>query len=1094
MADKHDIALHLDSLLGDLAAQGFYFGVDDHLRIAAFLAQVVEQPRPLETLKFQLAALVAHSAEEQQKFYRAFDALVRQSLDDFSEEEENDQPATGLPIAPPEKNVAEPLPEILAPNAGRPSGAVPVARSIQGRSGPVRIELISFPATFWRIWNTARIDAATVSLREKEWTPTTEWDLPASIRYTIQQGGIPHLVSRQRKRMPQYLFLIDQRSTEDHLAGFYAELALEMRRRDLAAEYYFYHDIPGRCWRDRRNPRTYTSIQRLQNEYDGYKLLIVGDANGLLDRPYLRPSSLAHEVAENWRNVALLSPKSTAEWGRPELSLCQLFPVVPATAEGLDTLVHQWSADEILTPDYWRSALPASSAPSIELEIAPEEEEEVIDQLKYYLGRDGFHWLCAAATYPALFWRLTARYNDESIVPRSDLAERDQNQIWQNTLLKISRLGWLREGFIPEEIRLKLQEMLPEEKVGPVRHQLLEVLELNRDQVPEHSYAAADYAFAVARYAFEEASNDPQISAEERAKKEAALRKAIASIAYSDVQDPAGQRLWSQQSIHWPPVPDAPGLHVLWVDDEPKNNVRFQNELNESLHGIFTNATSTEEALAALAGRGFDLIISDISRLRRDDEGMKMMRAFQEKGVPTPVIFYTTSAMVNRYEAELMELGAAGVFSSHEQVRKFVGERVMAKQQRKNDLFASPPFEGVTQSQQQSSAPPRTENPRTAEQLMDLAEETMKNKDYKVAEETYQQALVLFTENKDDAGRANTHQALGKLYVAINNLESALQHFKSASTLYLLLNFNPAYAYILMDIGGVQQKMGSLADAQKSYEEALEILEDLGDEENTEEVRKALFSIAYANKYPNGPPEMPEVRLKKEIQRLIAEGWTETALNLLVEVSSEAVALKERYVSMRQQLQNVEIDAKNWQAEQDRINEKILDIANNLEANSNVPGLTANGPDTQQGFILYYIPSTMQVDEKFRCTVRIAATSELLQEDWEARPLDVQQAIEIAETMAVELVNAGADETYEWAFNIKRDPPRLPSKQKVNQSRYAEWTFDVEPKRTGTYQLLLNATLSEKRTTTIFKIKVTVTKRLRKNPKQATPPRTKRKK
>ena len=1019
MADKHDIALRLDSLLGDLAAQGFYFGVDDHLRIAAFLAQVVEQP------------------------------------------------ATGLPIAPPEKNVAEPLPEILAPNAGRPTGTVPVARSIQGRSGPVRIELTSFPAKFWRIWNTARIDAATVSLREKEWTPTTEWDLPASIRYTIQQGGIPHLVSRQRKRMPQYLFLIDQRSTEDHLAGFYAELALEMRRRDLAAEYYFYHDIPGRCWRDRRNPRTYTSIQRLQNEYDGYKLLIVGDANGLLDRPYLRPSSLAHEVAENWRDVALLSPKSTAEWGRPELSLCQLFPVVPATAEGLDTLVHQWSADEILTPDYWRSALPASSAPGIELEIAPEEEEEVIDQLKYYLGRDGFHWLCAAATYPALFWRLTARYNDESIVPKSDLAERDQNQIWQNTLLKISRLGWLREGFIPEEIRLKLQEMLPEEKVAPVRHQLLEVLELNRDQVPEHSYAAADYAFAVARYAFEEASNDPQISAEERAKKEAALRKAIASIAYSDVQDPAGQRLWSQQSINWPPVPDAPGLHVLWVDDEPKNNVRFQNELNESLHGIFTNATSTEEALAALAGRGFDLIISDISRLRRDDEGMKMMRAFQEKGVPTPVIFYTTSAMVNRYEAELMELGAAGVFSSHEQVRKFMGERVMEKQQ--NDIFPNPtpPFDKPT---------PR--RPTAAEEAQDAGDEAMETGNYEAAIAAYQKALQLFVDINNDegeAGRANAHQALGKSYVAIDDLESALEHFKSASTLYELYNFNPAYAYALMDIGSVQQKMGMLADAQKSYEEALEILEDLGDEENVTDVRKALFSIAYANKYPKGPPEMPEVRLKKEIQRLIAEGWTETALNLLIEVSSEAVVLKERYVSMRQQLQNVEIDAKDWQVEQDRINEKILDIANNLESNSNAPDSPANGLDTQQGLILYHIPNTMQVDRKVRCTVRIAATAEVLQQGWPANPDDLQERIRIAETMAVELKQAAEKESNEWAFDIKRDPA---TEQIVTPLEYSEWVFGVEPERVGTYRLLLKITFLDqdnRKSTQILEREVVVT-------------------
>ena len=140
--------------------------------------------------------------------------------------------------------------------------------SATGRSGPIRIEL-RFPQNDLRIWNTSEIDKAVRPLLEKEWSYVSDWDIPLSIKATIRNGGMPTFHRRRRKTTPQYILLIDQKSPRDHLAGLYADLGAELRRRDVAVEWFFYDHIPYRCWRDRREPSSFTNVERLATEFDG---------------------------------------------------------------------------------------------------------------------------------------------------------------------------------------------------------------------------------------------------------------------------------------------------------------------------------------------------------------------------------------------------------------------------------------------------------------------------------------------------------------------------------------------------------------------------------------------------------------------------------------------------------------------------------------------------------------------------------------------------------------------------------------------------------------------------------------------------------
>ena len=284
-----------------------------------------------------------------------------------------------------------------------------------------------------------------------------------------------------------------------------------------------------------------------------------------------------------------------------------------------------------------------------------------------------------------------------------------------------------------------------------------------------------------------------------------------------------------------------------------------------------------------------------------------------------------------------------------------------------------------------------------------------------------------------------------------------MKEFNSASTLYLLLNFNPAYAYALTNVGGVQQKMGLLVEAQKSYEEALEILEELGDEGNLAEVREALSEIEKQQVYSGTIKQLTDKGFG-----FIVTDETDVFFqyNQLKGVTFDELRIGDSVSFM------IEDNPKGTQAinvERDSLseitNQQNDELQNQATEKKNLEESVTNLYNKQQGLILYYLPTTMQVGETIRCFIRIATIAEMLQKDWEANPVDVQQAIQIADTISMEIKQSAEYEPGEWAFEITRNSL---FKQKISRARYTEWIFDVETERVGTYRLMLKITLFEK--------------------------------
>lgn len=690
----------VDTLLEALAAQGFPIGVDSHLLVLRYLDYLRTRPdATLDTLKTQLATLFGKTPAQQAQFELIFDRLAECVLPDRTPTPETDQ-ATEKPSEPPSATLPPPTADTgfnkLPPPTDRTT--LPSSR----RPGPVQVRL-QFPPNPLRLWNTADIDQALPSLREKEWTEAQDWDIAASIRRTLRLGGYPSVVRQRRKAAPQYILLIDQRSPRDHLAQLYAALARELERRDTTAHVFFYDRIPYRCWRVAGKLDTYTDVEGLQSQYPNHRLLICGEPNGLLEMPWLRPSSLAIELRQNWPHVGFLSTRPTPDWDNSERALNQLFPVVPANGAGLKTLVTQWETGQHFTLDYWKLYHPDVALLQADWD-EPEEADRLVARLERYLGKTGFPWLCAVSVYPELYWELTTLLNDEAIPPQPEASQWDLNRIWRTALLRMSRLPWFRQGRLPHAIRQRLVkrfETLPAEQRLQVRTQILEVLERS-PAPPAASYAAANYAHQMAYLRVENAREEANWLKETQQpvgemqqfqwqEAHAAWQVALEKVDVADIADPLGrsqrllgeslekaatqvpnfEQIQQQQSNlytenvppYWPAPPTDGYTHILWVDDEPRGNAAFQEKTAEHYRLRYTNVPTTDAALAALRERGFHYIFSDIGRSGDREAGLRMLERFRKEGIQALVGYFTTPENRTRHEAALRRLGPVEIFS-----------------------------------------------------------------------------------------------------------------------------------------------------------------------------------------------------------------------------------------------------------------------------------------------------------------------------------------------------------------------------------------------------------------------------------------------
>jgi len=114
---------------------------------------------------------------------------------------------------------------------------------------------------------------------------------------------------------------------------------------------------------------------------------------------------------------------------------------------------------------------------------------------------------------------------------------------------------------------------------------------------------------------------------------------------------------------------------VLWVDDEPKNNSYFVEELGRL--GVRVDlARTTSEGLSKAGNRRYSVIISDMGR-REDGKdnfraGLDFLKTVRETDSDIPFIIFCSSRGVREHQEEAMRLGANGITASATELSEFL--------------------------------------------------------------------------------------------------------------------------------------------------------------------------------------------------------------------------------------------------------------------------------------------------------------------------------------------------------------------------------------------------------------------------------------
>ena len=277
-------------------------------------------------------------------------------------------------------------------------------------------------------------------------------DLPATIRASIRHGGALLPQYRPSTRTPEYLALVERLADADQQAQYHEELLAALQARGVVVEVFYFRGSPGRgCWRLRRrvtagrpegtDPRAATldddragliaptereawghcSVAELAARFGQHRLLVFGDAAAARDGDRGGAQTWAEQSRKAFAQRAWFTPLPPANWGPAEDLVAQ------SSAGGLDFLLLPLEAAAFGTLADWLAAgrtqmrlhpsLPQLYPPLLKgnelawaaRRVAPPPQvlDQLLYELKVYLGETRLQWLAACAIFPALAWPFT---------------------------------------------------------------------------------------------------------------------------------------------------------------------------------------------------------------------------------------------------------------------------------------------------------------------------------------------------------------------------------------------------------------------------------------------------------------------------------------------------------------------------------------------------------------------------------------------------------------------------------------------------------------------------------------------------------------
>jgi hypothetical protein len=310
-------------------------------------------------------------------------------------------------------------------------------------------------------------------------------DVPTTVRATVKTGGFPRVVYQQSAKVPEYLFLVEQRSAsgQDHLAAWTLSLASALAAAQVAIDVYTYSGDPRRLWpydtrsrlRARWAPQSGLTLRRLLARTRGSRIALFSSGSELLHPYNGRLAGWAGNLVGD-HGCTVFTPKAIFEWGEAEFILARSVPMAPFRLRSIALAMNGDHSSESLVR-FLRSR-ESDDCASVPPEFMSTDGD--VASLAMYLDDDVFQWLCACAVYPLLDWNLTLHLAT-FIDPAGGLYR-------ERKILQLIRLPWFREGSIPGEWRARLVDSLPTVLRTRIREFLIS--EMERNPAPSGTFAA----------------------------------------------------------------------------------------------------------------------------------------------------------------------------------------------------------------------------------------------------------------------------------------------------------------------------------------------------------------------------------------------------------------------------------------------------------------------------------------------------------------------------------------------------------------------------------------------------------------------------
>ncbi len=211
-------------------------------------------------------------------------------------------------------------------------------------------------------------------------------------------------------------------------------------------------------------------LAELQGRYWSARLLLATDGERLRHPATGELAPWVKKALGAWERRAILTPSpDRTAWGDRERILAATFDMEPATGEGIRRLAMRWGPStppvEEPIPWGWEEAERWSRA-----------NDEAAQELRDYLGKAGFRWVCACAVYPELQWDLTMHLAGIAVL-QEGLAEPIRTE---TNWLRLGSLEWFRRGWMPDDWRVLLAGKLTETEERAVRQEILQILDGTR--------------------------------------------------------------------------------------------------------------------------------------------------------------------------------------------------------------------------------------------------------------------------------------------------------------------------------------------------------------------------------------------------------------------------------------------------------------------------------------------------------------------------------------------------------------------------------------------------------------------------------------